>query len=422
MVGEVVFARRCKGDSTAYLIDYVAKSSCEKERKDTGYGEVEVENAIEGGVSAINTQGSPLSIRSYPDPFPRSLSPSLSPSLSLFSSPSTSSSLSPYPSVSPSHIESQHQSTTTVNTNAAHSYIASTVDPLFMFNRDPLKSVAPTTEYEQEVEPKGSTSFTVNSGETTPQCVTPGYWNSEIKTPEGCSYQITPGFTPETTTPIEYDIHDQLDEESDEIYHEKQSYIDPNITGFTKLKARFDVSDKVSEKEIIKEEGSTIVKHELIKEMIEMEIEGDSVIGDMRNIDVNAKILTQLDREVFESALLEAAEYFIPLPALRSIYSGSLNSIAELRQVTSLFLHLDSYLPERNQDPISLQPFFYLLQQVLSETGGFLRQFLVDDKVLHYHSIVPYYCYIITIHRYYATSSLLHSCVTTATFPPLLVL
>lgn len=87
------------------------------------------------------------------------------------------------------------------------------------------------------------------------------------------------------------------------------------------------------------------------------------------------------ERDYLETALLEAAEYFIPLPALRAIYSGSLKSIAELRQVTSLFLHLDSYVTLGDQDPISLQPFFYLLQQILSETGGFLRQFLVDDKV-----------------------------------------
>ena len=81
------------------------------------------------------------------------------------------------------------------------------------------------------------------------------------------------------------------------------------------------------------------------------------------------------------SAVLEAAEYFIPLPALRAIYSGSLQSIAEIRHVTSLFLRLDSYFPEMNLDPITLQPFFFLLQTVLMETGGFLRQFLVDDKV-----------------------------------------
>ena len=94
-----------------------------------------------------------------------------------------------------------------------------------------------------------------------------------------------------------------------------------------------------------------------------------------------------------ESALYEAAEYFIPLPALRAIYSGSLNSIAELRQVTTLFLNLDSYLPEQNHDPITLQSFFYLLQQILSETGGFLRQFLVDDKVSFYTRINVYFVF-----------------------------
>ena len=81
------------------------------------------------------------------------------------------------------------------------------------------------------------------------------------------------------------------------------------------------------------------------------------------------------------SRVLEAAEYFVPRPALSAIYSGSLDNISELRQVTTMFLHLDSYSPVVHVDPISLQPFFYLLQQILDETGGFLRQFLVDDKV-----------------------------------------
>lgn len=87
--------------------------------------------------------------------------------------------------------------------------------------------------------------------------------------------------------------------------------------------------------------------------------------------------------EKFElsSRVLEAAEYFVPRPALSAIYSGSLDNISELRQVTTMFLHLDSYSPTVHEDPISLQPFFYLLQQILDETGGFLRQFLVDDKV-----------------------------------------
>jgi hypothetical protein len=85
----------------------------------------------------------------------------------------------------------------------------------------------------------------------------------------------------------------------------------------------------------------------------------------------------------FSSRVLEAAEYFVPRPALSAIYSSSLDSISELRQVTTMFLRLDTYSHVLHQDPVSLQPFFLLLQQVLDESGGFLRQFLVDDKVRH---------------------------------------
>ena len=55
--------------------------------------------------------------------------------------------------------------------------------------------------------------------------------------------------------------------------------------------------------------------------------------------------------------------------------------ILELRQVTTMFLKLDSYNSVEHRDPLSLQSFFYLLQDVLEDSGGFLRQFLVDDKV-----------------------------------------
>ena len=53
-----------------------------------------------------------------------------------------------------------------------------------------------------------------------------------------------------------------------------------------------------------------------------------------------------------------------------------------------MFLKLDSYSPEDHRDPISLQSFFFLLQDVLEDSGGFLRQFLVDDKVIT-HPLLP---------------------------------
>lgn len=93
----------------------------------------------------------------------------------------------------------------------------------------------------------------------------------------------------------------------------------------------------------------------------------------------------------FSSRVLEAAEYFVPRPALSAIYSSSLDTISELRQVTTMFLRLDTYSHVLHQDPISLQPFFLLLQQVLDESGGFLRQFLIDDKVRYLMLIQTYF-------------------------------
>jgi hypothetical protein len=57
------------------------------------------------------------------------------------------------------------------------------------------------------------------------------------------------------------------------------------------------------------------------------------------------------ERDVIEEAL----EAFVPFPALNAIYAGALDTIAELRQVTTMFLKLDSYSPVTHQDPLSLQ-------------------------------------------------------------------
>ena len=84
---------------------------------------------------------------------------------------------------------------------------------------------------------------------------------------------------------------------------------------------------------------------------------------------------------LFTSTLLSSFLITKSIPKLRHFFLFFLYSIPELRQVTTLFLRLDSYHPEESQDPVSLQPLFYLLQQILADTGGFLRQFLVDDKV-----------------------------------------
>jgi hypothetical protein len=80
------------------------------------------------------------------------------------------------------------------------------------------------------------------------------------------------------------------------------------------------------------------------------------------------------------SVIIESTSLFVPTPVLSAIHSGSLEHIGELRLVTTMFLSLDSYSPITHVDPTTLQPFFLIAQRVLFESGGFLRQFLIDDK------------------------------------------
>lgn len=98
-----------------------------------------------------------------------------------------------------------------------------------------------------------------------------------------------------------------------------------------------------------------------------------------RKIDLLNAIPTQ-DERGEQMGILESAAFFVPRPILAAVYSESLEHIGELRQVTTMFLSLDSYSPILHRDPSSLQPFFLMAQGILFEAGGFLRQFLVDDK------------------------------------------
>ena len=58
----------------------------------------------------------------------------------------------------------------------------------------------------------------------------------------------------------------------------------------------------------------------------------------------------------------DAVASFVPRPVLNAIYSESLDLVGELREVTTLFLSLDSYSAERHQDPTTLQSFFLMAQ------------------------------------------------------------
>ena len=95
---------------------------------------------------------------------------------------------------------------------------------------------------------------------------------------------------------------------------------------------------------------------------------------------LSASNYMSLDEGDLLPILVKKAAYFIPRPVLNAMSADSLNSIAELRHITTMFLNLDSFSLHDNVDPVTLQPFFLLLQEVLYKSGGFLRQFLIDDK------------------------------------------
>eukprot|EP00602_Paraphysomonas_sp_CaronLab_P005393 CAMPEP_0185020946 /NCGR_PEP_ID=MMETSP1103-20130426/3603_1 /TAXON_ID=36769 /ORGANISM="Paraphysomonas bandaiensis, Strain Caron Lab Isolate" /LENGTH=987 /DNA_ID=CAMNT_0027552175 /DNA_START=685 /DNA_END=3648 /DNA_ORIENTATION=+ len=70
----------------------------------------------------------------------------------------------------------------------------------------------------------------------------------------------------------------------------------------------------------------------------------------------------------------------VPAPVAEAIRTDTLHGIKEIRSVTTLFLRLDSYNSADFSDVKTLQPFFIAMQRCLNDCGGFLRQFLIDDK------------------------------------------
>ena len=72
---------------------------------------------------------------------------------------------------------------------------------------------------------------------------------------------------------------------------------------------------------------------------------------------------------------------FVPRPALSAIAANLLEGLSELRNVTTMFVKLDDYSTGETLDAKQLHSYLVAMQKCLMECGGFLRQFLVDDKV-----------------------------------------
>lgn len=71
---------------------------------------------------------------------------------------------------------------------------------------------------------------------------------------------------------------------------------------------------------------------------------------------------------------------FVPYPVLSALASGTFDMLREFRSIITLFMNLDSYSPVEHKDLIPLQPFYYAMQNIVYENGGYIRQFIIDDK------------------------------------------
>ena len=72
--------------------------------------------------------------------------------------------------------------------------------------------------------------------------------------------------------------------------------------------------------------------------------------------------------------ITSAVRLFVPRTVDHGISTGTFLSMSELREVTTLFLKLDTYDPIRNRSPMTLQPFFQMAQKEVAHMGGFMRR------------------------------------------------
>ena len=77
---------------------------------------------------------------------------------------------------------------------------------------------------------------------------------------------------------------------------------------------------------------------------------------------------------------IAAIGLFVPMPVSVGLSAGTFDYLAELREVTTMFMSWDSYNEEVHSDLLSLQNIFLVAQKILIQSGGFIRQFLIDDK------------------------------------------
>jgi class 3 adenylate cyclase len=84
--------------------------------------------------------------------------------------------------------------------------------------------------------------------------------------------------------------------------------------------------------------------------------------------------------EAMEPDMVGLIDPFVPQPVTQALSTGTFHFMAELREATTVFVKWEGYSWAKYRDLVSLQPLVRIAQELITASGGFLRQFLVDDK------------------------------------------
>lgn len=122
---------------------------------------------------------------------------------------------------------------------------------------------------------------------------------------------------------------------------------------------------------------------EFSPELFEATTDGNyRLVGRDSRVIVDYRLHLDFKRDVIfpKSELQLVIQRFVPKPVSYAIEGCYLNRIAELRNVTTVFINVDTYSILTHSNPCTLQPFFEMIQKNCSSTGAYMRQFLIDDK------------------------------------------
>ena len=96
----------------------------------------------------------------------------------------------------------------------------------------------------------------------------------------------------------------------------------------------------------------------------------------------NIELKKPIDRLNFEEYLVyyPSMQKCVPLPIMHSLANSTFDTLAQIRDVTTMFMKFDGYSYNEHSNTVTFQKYFFEAQKILEQNGGFLRQFLVDDK------------------------------------------